>query len=342
MRLKDYIKSLEEKNTFLKEKVGLLTSLLESKEKEIAKLNEDNAALKDNLNKAVELQNKIKTEFEGKLQVLNAQLAQKDSDLSTLNTVKISLEYQVEDLNKKLSALSSSYGVLKNSLQDKFALEAELNKAKEELRQQKILSDALNKNITDLTQVLNNKEKERQALSGELGQLQLSKQEMESELNTLKTLKEENENQLNELKNRINELSASHEEARKSTLQATSLLTKNELERDLEISDKENEIAKMKDELYRLKTERDNLALSLQEKEKNIRDLSARFTNLAPRVTTFQGELNLEKERQLQTAEQLKKAIELNSSLKERLRNISAELELLRAEKGYSKLHKNP
>ena len=333
MRLKDYIKGIDEKNAFLKEKVDLLKSLLEAKEKEIVKLNEDNAAIKDNLNKAVEIQNKIRVEFEGKLQALNSQLAQRDSDSATLNTLKIGLEYQVEDLNKKLSALSSAYNVLKNSLQDKTALEAELSKAKEDLRQQKVLNETLNKNVTDMTDSVNSKEKEIFNLTQELEQLRSSKNAMESELSQLKTMKADNEDQVNQLKQRINELSASYEETKKSALQLSSTLAKKELEKELEISGKENEITNVKDNLYKANTERDSLTLSLDEKEKKIRQLEEKLNSAEPRVTELQNELNLEKERQSQVTQQLDKAMELNNSLKSRLKNIAAELELLRTEK---------
>ena len=333
MRLKDYIKSIEEKNTFLKEKVELLTSLLDAKEKEILKLNEYNIDLKDNLKKTIETQDKLKTEFEAKLQSLNAQLVQKDSELSTLNTIKISLEYQIEDLNKKLTALSNNYAALKNSIQEKTPLEAELGKIKEELKQQKAANETLTKSITGLTEALNNKEKERLNLAQELEKLQSSKMETESELSRLRVTKAEDESQLNELKSRLDGLNSSYEEEKKGTLKLSSLLTKKELEKDLALSDMENQIANMKDSLYKANAERDSANLSLQQKEKKIAEMETKLKNLEPRLTALQDEITLEKERQAQTAEQLNRAMELNNSLKERLKNIATELELLRLEK---------
>ena len=436
-RLKDYIKSVEEKDSFLKEKIDLLKNLLESREKEIARLNEDNAALKGGLDEAGELGNRLKSEFEGKLQALNAQLAQKDSDLAALNTIKLGLEYQAGDLNKKLSAISGSYDFLKKSLEDKSALETELSRIKEELKQQTALNETLNKNIADLTEASNNREKEKLDLIQELGKLKLSKKDAESGLEELKALKADTENQAAVLKSRLDELTPSYEkaknsnlelssllskkeaenalaisdkarevsklnednislkdglkriiesqgklktdfeaklqaleaglaqkdsevsklntikislehqiedlnkkltvlseaEAKKSSLQATELLNKKELDKELSISEKEKEIENVKDNLYKVSKERDAAALSLAEKEKNIRELSGKLDSLQPRLTAIQNELASGKEREAHVTEQLNQAMELNNSLKARLKNISAELEMLRLEK---------
>jgi chromosome segregation ATPase len=101
----------------------------------------------------------------------------------------------------------------------------------------------------------------------------------------------------------------------------------------LQISEKEKEIESIKDNLYKANKERDAAVASLAEKEKNIRQLDEKSNSLEPQLTAIQNELASEKERGVRVTEQLNQAMELNNSLKARLKNISTELELLRAEK---------
>lgn len=333
LRLKDYIKSIEEKSVLLKEKTDLLNNLLASKEKEISKLNEDNASLKENLNKAVEAQNRLKAEFDANLNNLNAQLALKNTEVEKLNAVKLNLENQINDLNNKLTNFSNAYSALEKeysqaqqekapletelnntkdglekqarlltqSQQEKTSLETELNKIKEDLKKQAELNDTLNNNISKLTETLDAKEKDRLNIVKELEQLQASKSEIESELNKLKVTKYDNENQINQLNLRLHELNILYEGAKSSVSQSSNILAKKESE----MSDMQNEISKIKDSLHKVNSEKENLLLSLEEKEKS----------------------------QAETMEKLNEAISLNNFLKKRLKNIYMELELLRAEK---------
>ena len=343
LRLKDYIKSIEEKNTLLKEKIELLNSLVTAREKEISKLNEDNLGFKDDFNKTMEAQAKIKTELEDKIKSLNEMLTQKDSDIAALNTIKVNLQYQVDELNKKMAALISASATMEKLIQDKSNLESELSRLKDELKKQITNNEALTKNVTALKETMDKKDRDRQSLATELEQLQLAKNETEAELVKLQVLKEGNEAQMNELKLRLKEANASYQEMKESGTQAAALLSKKELEKELNISNKEKEIEEIKDNmykkvedikanLYKVTAERDSLASSLQEKERKMQQLDEKLNSLDPSVSSLQKELASEKERQLQISQQFDKAMELNKSLKERLRNITTELELLRAE----------
>jgi len=326
LRLKDYMKSIEERNIFLKENFELLSKLLESKEKEILQLREEKARLEENLIKTIESQRQSRNELDASLNNLTAQLNQKDSEIANLNAIKLNLENQINDLNSKLTALSNVQTSLENQLakvsQEKSSLEIEFNKLKEDLQKQKELNDVLSKNISEFTANLNDKEKR-------LAQLQASKDEIDSELNKLKVIKTENENQINQLDSRLNELGTLHEEAKNSIFQITNLLTK----KDSELGDKQSQMLKLKENFDGTNREKEGLHLSLEEKEKIIRDLNAKLINMESQMQTLQRELVSYEERQAETTEQLNQLKSLNNSLKKRLKNIYMELELLRIEK---------
>ena len=332
-RLKDYMTNIEERNNFLKEKVNLLANLLDSKEKELLKLNEDNANLKGTLSKTIETQNKLKAEYDTNLSDLGLKLSKKDSDLNLLNTIKSDLENQVNELNNKLSALSNANSSLQNQLSqlqlDRSALETELNKLKEELAKQTALNATLNKNIAELTEGLNNKDKEKGAAIKELGELIESKKNVESELDKIKSSKTDNENQINKLQARINELNTSYEDVNSSVSQLSNMLSK----RGADLDQRQDEVFNLRDSLFKANSSKEKLALTLEEKEKNISDLKTAARAMESQMATLQKDIVFEQARQAKTVEQLSHAASLNNSLKRILKNIYIELEMLRAEK---------
>lgn len=80
LRLKDYLKGLEEKNNSLKDKVELLTNLLNAKESELLELNEDYGNLKENLYRTIESQNKVKSELSQTSLSLQKELRKKEEE----------------------------------------------------------------------------------------------------------------------------------------------------------------------------------------------------------------------------------------------------------------------
>jgi chromosome segregation ATPase len=332
-RLKDYLKNTEEKSGFLKEKVELLNNLLNSKEKELSKLSTDNAMLKENLNKTVELQNKLKADFEASSNSLNAQLNQKDANISSLNTVKVNFENQLSELNNKLSVLSADYAALQGKFalleQEKTTLETRLGRVKEDLDRQEAVNDTLNNNVSEAAAKLADKEKERADIGKQLEQLSAAKKEIESELAQLKVTKADNDNSIKQLNSRVNELNGLSEEAKKSLFQMSNLLAGKEQE----INEKQNEIAGLKDNLVKSDGAKSLLLASLDEKEKTVRELNLALNSMESRTALLQKELAAEKERQARAAQQLAEAVSLNKNLKRKLKNIYIELELIRAER---------
>lgn len=330
LRVKDYIKTMEEKNSFLTEKVDLLTALVDSKDKELSKLGQDNSGLKEDLNKVSETQNRLKSDFTADLNNLNMRLAEKDSRVLDLNALKLSLEGQINELSNKLSILSAERSSLQKQLdqlkEERAFLDIELNKIKEELGRQSELNKTLNDTVTGLRDKLSGKEKANLAMLKELERLEQSKQDMEAQLNDLKIVKANSQEEVAQLNDRIDELSLALEESKKSATQAASLLSKRKLERELKIRDKESEIAGLKDSLAGAENEKNTLTAYLEEKEKNIEDLKLALNNMQTQIAAFEKRLGLEKERQAATAEQASKTesekTALLLSLQEKVKNI--------------------
>lgn len=332
-RLKDYMKNTEEKSAFLKEKIELLNDLLNSKGKELSKLGTDNAILKENLNKTIELQNKIKSDFETTINSLNAKLIQKDADIASLNTAKADLEKQLVDLNNKTSALSADYATLQGKSvlweQEKLVIESRLSRIREDLDRQEAVNEALNKNLSELTLKIADKDKERMDIGKQLEQLSAAKSSVESELTQLKAVKADNDNSIKQLNNRINELSALYEEAKKSVFEMSGLLAKKEQA----INEEQNDVAALKESLTKSDGGKTLLLASLDEKGKTVRELNLALSSMESRMAILQKDLAAERERQAKIVQQLVEAVSLNSNLKTKLKNIYIELELIRAEK---------
>jgi chromosome segregation ATPase len=79
------------------------------------------------------------------------------------------------------------------------------------------------------------------------------------------------------------------------------------------------------------------MILALREKEKTILDLNAQIGRLEGKIVTLQSELALVKERQRKTIDQLGTATAINSSLQQRLSDISKDLEPMQLDSEPSK-----
>lgn len=365
LRLKDHMKSTQEKNVFLQEKNELLASLVASKEKELTRLASEQASLK--------------ADFETKSGNLYAQLAKKDSEIAALNSSKQNLETQIKDLNDRISVLFNSQGTFQSQLsqlqQEKASLMAEADKTKGDLKKETSINETLNATLSGLTESLNKKEQERLALAKALEELQAAKGSADAERNALKVAGMDNEKQAAALNLRIKELQSLYEEAKSSVLEATNLVTKknsaievaqNEIanvragldkvtkEKEALLSsldDKEKSLAELKSKLSaredrvrelektlaetmdRFAQVEQNLGSSLGEQEKSVYELRGELDNKETLVTDLQREAAHTRERLSQLDEQLNDQAALNDSLKTTLRDLTAECELLRQEK---------
>lgn len=211
-RIKGYLKGINETNNFLKEKIVLLNSLLEAKEKEALKLSEENARLKDEIATTAKLEDKLKAKFSAVLSNLNREIAQRDLSISKFETVKLNLQTEINNLNNKINSLANNQSGLETQLHEaqlaKKASEEELARIKEELGKQLASNEALNKNVADLAAALNEKEKERKLIAGELEQLQSFKTNIETELGDLKSSKNDLAQTYVNLENRLNDASS--------------------------------------------------------------------------------------------------------------------------------------
>ncbi len=332
IRLKDYLKKVEEQNSSLKDKVKQFEGLLETKAKEILKVSGENANLKKELEKTVKAQNELKSGLEAELSGQNAlkvKLAEKASEFAGFNEKKADLEKQISVLNDKILALSNDNLFLEKQvtqyLQEKTSLENGLQKIKEELVKQVALNDTFNKKVVELKGFLQDKEGENFNIAKELEQLRKSKSDLESELNELKFSKVGDDNQVSQLNARIKELTSSYDSIRDTVSQLSNFLAK----KDAEMTNRQNEIYTLKGDLDRANKEKEDLLLSLRGKEKNIFDLNVKFNNMESQIAVFQRELALAKEHQKKTIRQLSEVSSINTSLQERLLDISNGLDTL-------------
>jgi nucleoprotein TPR len=333
-RIKNYINGLKEKGNFFKEKIDLLNSLLQAKEREVTQLTEINLRLKEDLNKATQAEQEEKTDLQKRFDNLSTQFTTKETEAANLNNLKLNLENQVRDLNNKLGVLSTTYSALEGQFnqikQEKSVLEAELTKFKEDLKRQTLINETLNKDLVELNDDLKDKEKQRQGVVQELEQLISLKKKMECELGELKIIKSDNEKKLAELDSQIKELKRLYEEAKNSVSQMSELMSK----KDLDIAARQNDISRLQDNFYKATSEKDAFFLSLQEREKGTRDLEEKLGDMGSRILQFQRQLCLEQERRIEGEKKLEQAKLINTSLKNRLKNIYMELEFMRATRG--------
>ena len=310
-RLKDYLKNIEGQNNALKEKTRQLEEALGSKDKEILKFRDESVSLKQELEKTVKAQNELKSGLE-----------------TNLNEKKVDLENQISALNEKLLSLSGDNVYLQKQAaqyqQEKSSLENELQRIKDGLEKQSALNETFNKRVIELMDSLRDKENENLNIAGELEQLRKSKSVLEAELNEFKVNKMGNDNEAGRLNARIKEMASNYDSIRATVSQLSNFLAK----KDAEITDKQNEIYILKGDLERSSKEKEDLILSLRGKEKNIFDLNVKLGEMQSQISVFQKELALTKENQRKTIKQLSEVSTMNTSLQERLLDISKGLDI--------------
>jgi len=304
-RLKDYVKEMGQQNSMLKEKVNELSNLINVKAEEITKLNQENTALKGDLDKTKgDLDRAMKTQAELDNQAgnLKTQLAQKDSEILNLNTLKNSLDARVNELNSKILESIKVSAELERQIpqkeKDVSFLETELTRIKEELVKRTGDNAVLKEKVLGLTEALNKKEAERADIVKELEQLREAKKNLESELNDLRLAKTVNEGQVSQLNSRINELSSSSEGVKQNILQLVNLLNQKEVEiarLNQENTALKGDLDKTKGDLDELKSELDNqagnLKTQLAQKESEILNLNRLKNSLEARVNELNNKI---------------------------------------------------
>lgn len=345
LRIKGYIKDIEGQNISLKEKVSQLNGVLEAREKELVDLGRENSYLKDELDKAGNAQSELKGQLDSSINAYKEQLSKKEADLSILAAVRIGLQDQITELNRKFLELASVNSYLEKQIiqnqQERSALNTELDKIKEELNRQVVINETLDKKVAELNSSLSAKEQERLNISKKIEETEESRKALEAEISQLKNIREGNEKNINELNAKIGELNTSGESMRYKLSELSDLLTKKELE----IGDKQKEVYSLREGLDKANKEKDALALVLGKKEKSLLGLNTTLERMRSQVSSLRLELNTATQRQKKAAaqlnqvavsagstEELNKIILVNKSLQEKMLDIYQEMELLRAE----------
>ncbi|MCX5701898.1 MAG: hypothetical protein NTW64_02815 [Candidatus Omnitrophica bacterium] len=265
-----------------------------------------------------------------KVDQLNGTLESREKELLKLNednaALKEDLSKSAEEQNKTKTDLDAR---ILQAEQDKNSLQVELTKVKTELESYKAQGDSLNKTILELKRDLDIKENQRLSVSAELQKLEESYRAMESDSNALKIAKSVNENQVSQLSLRIEELGRANGNMKDSVVQLTELLAKKEVE----VNDKKNDLLAVNEDLNRATRKKESTILISESKDRTVSALSKKLKKLESKITQFNKEIISAKECQfeaIQEAENLKSA---NASLRQRLLDITIELELLRAER---------
>jgi len=311
-RLKDYIKEMGQQNSMLKEKVNELSNLINVKAEEITKLNQEKSAFKGDLDRAM----LTHAELDNQAGNLKTQLAQKDSEILNLNTLKNSLDARVNELNSKVLDSTKVSAELEKQIaqkeKDASALETEFTRFKEEMLRQAGDNIALREKVLGLTEASNKKEAERADSVKELEQLREAKKNLELELNDLRLAKTVNEGQVSQLNSRINEAKYSYESVKQNITQLTSLLNQKETEvakLNQEKSAFKGDLDKVTRNLAELRAELDNqagnLKTQLAQKESEILNLNRLKNNLEAQVNELNNKISDSK----RTSSELEKQI---------------------------------
>ncbi len=317
--IKNYKKDIEGQNAALKEKIGELSAALEQKEMDVSRLKNENLGLQEESAKAIRLQEDLRQKLS-----LNLNDAQ---DLRKQLSSRVELENQISDLNNKSLLLKETNSALEKQIagyrQEKFILEQELDKARQDVNKKVLEAEALNKNILELKRNLSGREGDIQGLTNEISALRASKRKLELDMQELSAFKDSSSSQIHQLNSRISDLNLSSESMKNTINQLSGLLAKKEAD----IYNNKDEISSLKSELGNMLHERDTLAAALSEKEESVSGLAAKLTHMESQVTFLQGELASAKDSQKSATEQLAQLKLVNSSLHQKFQNISKALE---------------
>lgn len=338
-RLKEYIKKMEEDNNILKVKVDTLNSALVLKEDELLRISQDNARLKQDIVEVSKAQGQLKIEFSRSNDQLNsykAQYQQKEAELSGSNVIRQRLEEKIDKLNNELMNLRGENVSLEKEIMkaqgSRDTFESELSKIKDALQRELVLNEALKQKAQESDLALGKKEQERLSLVKELDAIKELKERLSGELDEIKLNKTGSVEEVNRLNFKINELNSSYDSLRNTISQLSNMLAK----KDSEISTGQSALAQAKEELVSAAKEKESLRLILENKEKNILQMDSALKKMESEINILQTEIALTKDQQEKTMKQLAEATSINTSLQDRLKAISRELEPSGVESAFS------
>ncbi len=329
MRLKDYMDNLKETNAFLQQNNELQKTLLDSRDKELAAV------------QAMDLD--LKKDFESRVSDLQSQLTQRNSEVSALSEMKVDLENQVKELKSEAGAFFSAHAALGNQLdqlqKDRLALTAEIDKLKEDVKNRMAVNETLQVAMTSLTGSLKKNEQEKSALLKQLEQLQTDRRNAEARLEDLKAVKAGNESRIAELERRLDEMQRLYDET-KGYVSQTARIQMQEViaERDhlrAALSEKDAQLIELNSQLMEQKKHGLTRDLSIREREQGTEDLRRELARRNLRLQTLEAERDEARRRAVQMEQELNEQVSFNESLKEMLRDLTSDLELLRAEKEF-------
>lgn len=344
LRLKDYIKSLEEKNNSLKEKVELLTNLLNSKESELLGINEDYENLKENLYKTIETQNQFKSDLtQGNISLQKQidRIEQEKWDLE--NKLKASKEETLrlaaanEELNKNLKAMNAQVEEAKDSILNLSNL---LSKKEIEVKDVQSVAAKAKENAGKMTFELEGKDKALQDMRVKLKEIDSAKVLLAKELEAQKLRNEQ-------ISKQLDEMAAAKEELKQAELDNENLkkmLDREKASRNEALQQVSQNLASGK-ELRQAQKEAASLRAQL-ESERTLRDNNEREANvslgtnkkleiMSSDISKLKDQLIIERKDAQRIRSGLKEQEVLNNSLKAKLKSIYTELELLRVEKSF-------
>jgi len=338
-RLKDYIKKMEEDNNMLNAKVDTLNNTLVLKEDELLKISQDNAKLKQDFAQAAASQGQLRLESSRGNDQLNnykTQYQQKEAELAGYNALRVKLEEKIDKLNNEVMNLRGENVSLEKEIMKaqsaRGEFESELGKIKDALQRELILNDALKQKVQESDFALGKKEQERSALVKELDAIRELKEKLTVELDEIKLSKSGSTEEVNRLNSKIAELNSSYDSLRNTVSQLSNILAK----KDSEISAGQSELVQLKEELGSAAKEKESLRLILENKEKSILQMESSLKKMGSEINILQTEIALTKDQQEKTMKQLAEATSINTSLQDRLRAISKELEPSGVESAFS------
>ncbi len=319
-RFKEYMKTLRENNSFLQEKNELLNKLIAAKDMELVQVKKENASLQESLNNLLENHVRLKDEFDTNITKMNEQLKRKNSELTDINVVKYvraGLQVQVGELTDKLAELSSKRSELEVKVtqlqQEKSFSDKALAVSKTELRKQLELNSTLNETIEDL-------KKELARRNDEVEKFQQPRYDLELENVKLKGEKEGLEKQIKDLTQRLDSTNSSKDDTKKSVLELTALVTKKELEKQLELREKNKVISRIQEELNKVRKENESLRVLFDRRGKTVQQFrSTKLEVLESQLDNLKKETEDYRKQAVETRELLKKERVGNKVLKQKV-----------------------
>ncbi|MFH0826288.1 MAG: hypothetical protein V1923_00160 [Candidatus Omnitrophota bacterium] len=347
LRLKDYMNSLKEKNAFLQQNNELLKTLLDARDKELAAF------------QAKEMD--FQKDMESKINGLQTQLVAKNSEIASLSEAKVNLESQVKELKSQAGVFFTSHAALGNQLnqtqEERVALIKEIDKLKEEVKNQMAANESLEIAMASLTESVKKHDQEKLALFQQLEQLQKEKQSAEGKAGELQAVKVSNESRIAGLERRLDEMQRFYDQARDSASKTSDLYTQT----NAALQGKQDEIDSLQTQLLEVMAQRDKLGtaltekeaqliklssrmkdqekrnlelvLAIEEKEQGMKDLKRGVVDQNFRWQDLQAERDEARRRLVQMEQELLEQISYNESLRDMVRDLTSDLDLLRAEK---------